>query len=174
MYKDKNKIMARSFIIFFLSNAGKKVGKITIQSGFSLEGTVNVFGYTLEAVIKVSPTEVHVKVEMSPIELGGGAIALRKSEKDTKKGAVVEVKIGMTTVSVKINAYVSFLGLGIGAVIDVSEKGFEFTVEGKLMDLIKAKVTVTAGYGSLKDASFKVKMCIVMAKLLDYVNLLSL
>ena len=66
MYKDKNKIIARSLIIFFLSNAGKKVGKITIQSGFSLEGTVNVFGYTLEAVIKVSPTEVHVKVEMSP------------------------------------------------------------------------------------------------------------
>lgn len=55
-------------------------------------------------------------------------------------------------------AYAQLLGIGTEVVVDISNKGFQFSAYGNLFNLLEANVTVKAPYGSGKilESAFEV------------------
>ncbi|XP_057311457.1 uncharacterized protein LOC130649225 [Hydractinia symbiolongicarpus] len=135
--------------------------EVTIPEGFMLKGLINILGYKIKCDNFVDfPKLIQVYDELSPIKIGKGLIAVSKSKNDLENGPKVFVKISKEEVAVKIQGYVSLLGLGAEVLIDVSYKGFYFYVYGNIFNLIEANVTVNPPYGSLAETGFSVSSCI--------------
>ena len=100
-------------------------------------------------------------VELSPIKIGGGLIALQKSKAEADKGPKLKAKIQASGVTIKIEAFVTLLGISVGTVIDVSDNGFEFQISGNLFDIVSAEVKLTSKYTDIKTASFHVRHFII-------------
>ena len=97
-------------------------------------------------------------VEMSPIKIGGGLIALQKSKNEADKGPMLQASIAASAVKIKIKAFVTVLGISAGANIDVSDNGFEFAISGNLFDVVQADLKIKSKYADIKSASFHVSM----------------
>ena len=96
-------------------------------------------------------------VEMSPIKIGDGLIALQRSKAEADKGPMLQAKIDASAVSIKIKAFVTVLGISAGAVIDVTDNGFEFVISGNLFDVVSAELKIKSKYSDIKSASFHVR-----------------
>ena len=132
--------------------------KKKIDSGFSFQGKINLLGYELYVNCKISykPVKFALIVEMSPIKIAKGLIALQRSEKEADKGPMFQAVIAASGTQIKIKGYVTVLGISAGVSIDVSDNGFEFSMSGNLFDVIRADVTIKAKYADIKTASFQV------------------
>ena len=95
-------------------------------------------------------------VEMSPIKIGGGLIALQRSKTETDKGPMLQAKVAAAGVTIKIKAFVTVLGISAGTVIDVSDNGFEFELSGNLFDVVSAELKIKSKFADIKTASFHV------------------
>ena len=143
------------------STLGKELKHLnkTITYGFHLQGRVKILGYSvyLESTITLDPINFAILVEFSPMKIGGGLIALQRSKAESDMGPMLMAKIDASGVAIKINAFLSILGISAGILIDVSNKGFEFEISGSLFNVISAKLNVKSQYSDIKTASFSVR-----------------
>ncbi len=94
---------------------------------------------------------------MSPIDWAWGFIKVRRSETDSKNGPKAFIYLTPDSTTVQIQGYVYLLGISREVYIDVSDTGFEFRMDTKILDMIHAKLHVNAAYGSLASLSFNVR-----------------
>ena len=107
-------------------------------------------------VIVDIPSKIEVNVQMSPIKIGTDLIRIQKSEEDSENGPLFYAKVATSGVQVKIQGYVTVLGISAGADIDVSDSGFRFKISGNIFNMFKAELDLQASYGSIEKASFSV------------------
>ncbi len=106
--------------------------------------------------IGYDPVKLKLTVEMSPIKIANGLIALQLSKAEPDKGPLFFGQISEKAVKIKIMAYLTVLGISAGTNIEVSDDGFQFSISGNLFDVVKADLEVKAKYGDIKTASFQV------------------
>ena len=133
--------------------------KIKIDTGFRFQGKINILGFDVYVDCTISPKPLlfDLLVELSPIKIGSGLIALQKSKDEVDKGPKLKAKIQASGVSIKIEAFVTVLGISVGTVINVSDNGFEFQISGNLFDIVSAELKITSKYADIKTASFHVR-----------------
>ena len=133
--------------------------KVTIQPGFHFQGKISILGFDvyLECTISHNPPSFHLIVELPAVKIGGGLIAVQKSKTEADKGPRLEADIKAAGVTIKINAFVTVLGISVGTVIDVSDNGLHFEVSGSLFGIVSAEVKLTSKYTDIKTASFHVR-----------------
>eukprot|EP00794_Sanderia_malayensis_P007160 gene7160-7967_t len=152
-------------VSFTASPGGKELNvlKTKIENGFRLQGKIRILGYDLylDCAIAYAPKpKFKLQVELSPIKIAGGLIALQRSKNEPEKGPMFLGQISAAGVKIKIKAFVTVLGISVGANIDISDDGYEFSISGNLFDLVRADVTITSTYADIKTASFEVNACI--------------
>ena len=133
---------------------------LVIPAGFKLNGTLVILGYKLKCDIALTPpSAMRVRVEMDPLNLARGQIRLQRSRSDSKRGPILDASVTLLPapkVLVRAAGYVKLFGLlNRGASLEIDDKSFTIEVVGRLF-LFYFKVRVSASYGSLKSAAFRV------------------
>lgn len=130
---------------------------IKIDSGFSLKGLINILGFKLRCHVVVNlKKEIMLDVAFSPIKIANGLMAVQRSKKDEENGPKLFAKIAPNKVDVKIQGFLSILGISAEVEIEVNDNYMQFMIYGNLFNLFAANVTVKAGYKKLEEASFLV------------------
>ena len=132
--------------------------KTKIPNGLNVQGKIRLLGLDLyvECTLAYNPVKFALKVEMSPIKIANGLIALQLSKSEPDKGPLFQAQISASGVKIKIKAFVTVLGISVGTTIDVTDEGFEFSISGNLFDVIRADVTLKSKYSDIKSANFEV------------------
>ena len=65
-----------------------------------IKGKINILGYNIECRITVEfPNQFTLFAQLDPLSIGKGLIKLALSEKNTKEGPLIDLKVGKTGVS---------------------------------------------------------------------------
>lgn len=95
-----------------------------------------------------------IDVSFSPIKIAKGLIAMQKSKKDEENGPKLYAKISAENVDVKLQGYMSLLGINAEVAIEINDEYMKFYTYGNLFNLFAANITVQAGYKKIEDADF--------------------
>ena len=144
------------------SPAGKKLPKahISIPAGFRLKGTINILGLIAHADVTVSlPKGIDMKIALSPLKIGGGFLQMYASRNDRSHGPFLKVKADIPSRKVDIHAsgFVSVLGIKAEAMLRITNTKYEYMVRGKFLHLFQASLHITAHFGNIKQAGFRVR-----------------
>eukprot|EP00118_Oscarella_pearsei_P000413 m.4898 g.4898 ORF g.4898 m.4898 type:complete len:1233 (+) comp11517_c0_seq1:125-3823(+) len=137
----------------------KEVPGRVIEKGFKLNGTINILGFKLSALIEIDfPSSFLIDVSMDPLKFGSGAVQIFRSKSDSKHGPRFYAHISTSSVNVKISGYANlFSGVVKNeADLEISDEEFSVTMSGVQFFLFRATFTVQASYGSLSSAKFRV------------------
>ncbi|XP_012553944.2 uncharacterized protein LOC100203165 [Hydra vulgaris] len=141
----------------------KQLG-INVAKGLTLQGTVNILGYTLKAVLRVDPYKsFELDTQLSPINLFDEAFGLYLSMEDKTRGPKIFIHISSSMVKFEIRGSITVLGISAEVTIKIGDEGLHFNVAGKLFGLFEANLTVNAPYSSkmsINTAGFSVKSCL--------------
>ncbi|XP_065653971.1 uncharacterized protein LOC136071952 isoform X2 [Hydra vulgaris] len=141
----------------------KQLG-INVAKGLTLQGTVNILGYTLKAVLKVDPYKsFELNTQLSPINLFDEAFGLYLSMEDKTRGPKIFIHISSSLVKFEIRGSITVLGISAEVTINIGDEGLQFNVAGQLFRLFEANLTVNAPYSSkmsINSAGFFVKSCL--------------
>ena len=135
-------------------------GDLVIPRGFRLNGTVNILGYTLKALIEISmPSGIKINIRMAPLHLAGGLIKMYASSSDSSSGPylVADLKtLPSPSINVTASGYIDFLGMiKRQAFLQITNTQYIFWIHGRFF-LFDALLRVHASYGSLETAAFGV------------------
>ena len=144
------------------SPIGKELPKvgIKISPGFRLKGTINILGLEAHADVTLSlPKGINMKIALSPLRIGGGLLQMYASSSDRSRGPFLIVNIDPPKKKTELHAsgFVSVLGIQAGAMLKISDKQYEYLIHGKFLHLFQARLHITAKYGNLKQAGFRVR-----------------
>ena len=134
---------------------------ISIPQGFRLKGTINILG--LEASVDVTmsiPKGIMMDVSLPPLNLAGNLLSMYASSSDRSKGPYLVVNITLLprpSVFVEASGYVSVLGFSAEAKLRITNTEYLYSISGRFLGLFEAKLEITASYGDIRSASFRVR-----------------
>ncbi|XP_047143630.1 uncharacterized protein LOC105849018 isoform X2 [Hydra vulgaris] len=134
-----------------------------IENGFQLKGIVNILGFEAKLDVEISTKKLLIKCYLSKIDILSGALKLTRSLSDINEGPKVLIDISSDSKQIVIEGAISILGISQAIKIDIGKEKMEFTVSGKLLDIVEADLSVVATYAnenSLEKASFQVSSCL--------------
>lgn len=85
-------------------------------------------------------------------------MVIQRNRKDEENGPRLYAKITPSKVDVKIQGFISLLGLSAEVAIEVNDEVMKFMIYGELFNLFAANITVQAGYKKIEEASFLVRI----------------
>ena len=132
---------------------------LVINPGFYFNGTLNIFGLTVESEIILDPPEVlDVYARLSPLTMGGGLLKMYESRQVTDKGPFLHVVVQSNPQKFEAAAsgYVNVLGIEVEANLTVSDDGYEIYVYGNIFGVLEAELYIKASIGNILDASYRV------------------
>ena len=144
------------------SPIGKQLPKagIIIAPGYRLKGTINILGLVAHADMTISlPKGMDMTVALSPLRIGGGILQMYASSTDRSRGPFLKVNIEIPKRKVDIHAsgFVSVFGIQAEAMLRITNKQYEYMIKGKFLNLFQARLHITAKYGNIKQAGFRVR-----------------
>ena len=145
------------------SPIGKELPKagISIPPGFRLKGTINILGLEAHADITISlPKGVRMNLALSPLRIAGGLLRMYASRRHQSRGPFL--KVFVTTyprpkVDIHASGFVSVLGIQAEAMLRITNTRYEYRVAGKFLHLFQASLHITAKYGDIRKAGFRVR-----------------
>ena len=145
------------------SPIGKELPKagISIPAGFRLKGTINILGLEAHADITISlPKGVRMNLALSPLRIAGGLLRMYASKRHQSRGPFL--KVFVTThprpkVDIHASGFVSVLGIQAEAMLRITNTRYEYRVAGKFLHLFQASLHITAKYGDIRKAGFRVR-----------------
>ena len=149
----------------FLSSfslSGKELPEfhLSIPSGYRIKGTLNILGLQGMADITMSlPKGIYIQVALPPIKIGS-LLRMYASSTDTSRGPFLNAIIKLLpTRYVKIEAkgYLMVLGISRETKLKITNTQYEFRIQGKMLNLYRASLDITAKYGSIRGAQFQVR-----------------
>ena len=145
------------------SPIGKELPKagISIPAGFRLKGTINILGLEIHADLTISlPKGVRMNVALSPLKIAGGLLQMYASRKDQSRGPFLKVFVTAyprPKVDMHASGFVSVLGIQAEAMLRITNTQYEYRIAGKFLHLFQASLHITANYGNIKRAGFRVR-----------------
>ena len=145
------------------SPTGKELHRfgISIPPGFRLKGNINILG--LEAHVDVTiglPKGVDLKVALSPLRIAGGMVKMYASSTDTSRGPFLKVIVEVLPkpkVDIHASGFVYVLGIQAEAMLRITNTQYEYRVRGRFLHLFQASLHITANYGDIRKAGFRVR-----------------
>ena len=145
------------------SPIGKELPKagISIPAGYRLKGTINILGLEAHADITISlPKGVRMNVALSPLKLVRGLLQMYASRRDRSRGPFLKVFVTAyprPKVDIHASGFVSVLGIQAEAMLRITNTQYEYRIAGKFLHLFQASLHITANYGDIKRAGFRVR-----------------
>ena len=144
------------------SPIGKELPKagISIPAGFRLKGTLNILGLEAHADVTINlPKTVKMNVSLPPLRIAGGLLQIYASSTDKSSGPFLFVHVTLLPPKVDIHAsgFASVLGIQAEIFLRINNTHYEFRITGKLLNLFQASLNITASYGNIKRAGFRVR-----------------
>ena len=133
---------------------------LSIPQGYRLKGKFNILGLTATVDINIGlPGGLKAVVLLPPLNLANGLLTMYASRSDSSKGPYLNASIGLIPPNVNIEAsgYVSVLGISVDAQLRITNSAYQLTIEGKILRLFQANLEITASYGNIRSASFRVR-----------------
>ena len=133
---------------------------INVGVGLFVQGKINIFGMEVWGKIILQPDKnvYEIDIQMTPLDLVNGLIAVRRNEQDKKNGPKCWIRIRPDFLRVDIEGYAEVLGINNYVMIQVSDTGFKFNTSGTMMPgIFDAGLYLSATYGNLKTISFEVR-----------------
>ena len=151
----------KGFLLSY-STIGKELPKagISIPAGFRLKGTINILGLEAHADVAINmPKSIRMNVSLPPLRIAGGLLEIYTSSTDRSRGPFLYVHVALLPPKVDIHAsgFVSVLGIQAGAMLRITDTQYEFRIAGKFLHLFQASLHITANYGDIKQAGFRVR-----------------
>ena len=135
---------------------------LSIPSGYRLNGTFTFLGLSgyADMSLRASILEgIYVKISLPPINIGNGLMTITASSSDQSTGPNIFTTLALIPsfiVIIEARVYVSVLGISLETMFSITNEVYEFTIEGKMLNLFQASLTIYAPYGSINTASFRV------------------
>ena len=134
---------------------------ISIPQGFRLKGTINILGLEASADVTMSlPKGIKMDVALPPISVAGNLLSMYASSRDRARGPYLVVDITLLprpSVFVEASGYVSVLGITAEAKLRITNTEYLYSISGRFLGLFEANLEITASYGDIRSASFRVK-----------------
>ena len=152
----------KGFLTSF-SPIGKELPKvgISIPAGYRLKGSINILGLVAHADVTISvPKGVRMNVALSPLKIARGLLQMYASSRDRSRGPFLKVFITAhprPKVDIHASGYVSVLGIQAEAMLRITNTQYEYRIAGKFLHLFQASLHITANYGNIKRAGFRVR-----------------
>ena len=133
---------------------------VSIPQGYRLKGTINILG--LEGMADVTlniPKGVDYKISLPPIKVGS-ILKMYASPREKSKGPFLRVKVQVLPrplVHIEAKGYLMVLGISIETRLKITNRQYEFFIQGKILHLFQASLHITANYGSISKAHFRVR-----------------
>ena len=120
------------------------IGELFYEAGFRFQGKLSIAGFDAQFFFLLSYSEgFAIKANMDPIRLGD-AFTLAGSGQYPGPTLDVDLRVGGKP-GIVIAGLVKLLGLQAETLVQISDKGFLFFIEGKIFDLFVAGLTASGG-----------------------------
>ena len=136
---------------FTASVAGKSLpeANLYIPPGLQLNATVGILGVQATANLSASQTEgLYASIALPPMD-AGGLLQMYKSNSDRSQGPLLIADLKPPSVNVEACGFVSVLGLSMEACMTMTHNSMSTTIEGRILDLIEASLTLTTSSSSI-------------------------
>ena len=134
---------------------------LSISQGFRLKGTINILGLEASADVTLSlPNGLKMDVSLPVLRLSGNLLSMYASSNDRSRGPYLIVNITLLprpSVNVEASGYLSVLGISREAILRITDDKYIFSTEGRFLNLFESSLEITASYGNIKSASFRVR-----------------
>ena len=134
---------------------------LSIPQGYRLNGTLNILGLEASADVTIGlPNGIDFAVALPPIQIGGELLQMYASSSDRSRGPFLTADIDLLpTPSVNIYAtgYLSVLGISVDTRMTITNTQYQFDIQGNMLGLFSANLHISASYGNINDASFRVR-----------------
>ena len=148
-------------VLSSFSALGKELPRagLSIQSGFRLKGTIHILGLKAHADVTISPTAIKYYVVLPSLRIGGEFFQMYASKSDRSRGPFLKIIVSVLQpkVNMHISGFVSVLGIQAQALLRVTNTRYEYRVKGKFFHLFQASLHLTANYGDIRKAGFRVR-----------------
>ena len=134
---------------------------LSIPQGFRFEGTLNILGLEASANVTIAlPDGMDFEVALPPIIIGGELLQMTASESDTSQGPFLTADVALLpspSVNIKASGYLSVLGISLETTMTITNDQYVFEIEGNFLTLFEASLHISASYGDIHTASFRVQ-----------------
>ncbi len=144
------------------SLTGKELPQVhvSIPVGYRMKGTLNILGLQGHADITIGlPKGIDIKVGLPAIRIGR-ILAMYASPRDRRRGPYLRVKLQVLPrfiVHIEAAGYLQVLGISLETRLKITNTQYEFFIRGKILHLFQASLHITARYGSIRRAHFRVR-----------------
>ena len=152
----------RGFLSSF-SLLGKELPHVplSIPLGYRMSGTINILGLEASADITVGlPKGLKMEVSLPALNLAGDLLTMTASSRDRSRGPYLIVDITLLprpSINIEASGYLSVLKISREATLRITNDAYMFTIKGKFLNLFEAYLEITASYGDINKASFRVR-----------------
>ena len=133
---------------------------LSIRQGYRLNGTLNILGLEASADVTIGlPKGVDFAVALPPI-IVGGLLRMSVSSSDQSRGPFLKASITLLptpNVNIKAKGYLSVLGISLETSLTITNTQYIFNIQGKMLNLFDANLHISASYGNIQKAHFKVQ-----------------
>ena len=134
---------------------------LSIPQGYRLKGTINILGLEASADVTVSfPEGLNMNVSLPALQLSEDLLSMYASNSDRSRGPYLIANITLLprpSVNIEASGYTSVLGISGETFLRITNDAYMFSIEGKFLNLFDANLEITASYGSIKNAAFRVR-----------------
>ena len=132
--------------------------RILIPPGYRFKGTINILGLEAFADIYIQlPNRITVKAALPPLRIAN-IFKMYASRTDRSRGPFFIADISTRKApSIEASGFVEVLGLSVETKLRITTSKYEFSINGKFLNLFDAGLRITANYGSFSKASFMVE-----------------
>ena len=133
---------------------------LSIPQGYRLNGTLNILGLEASADVTIGlPNGIDFAVALPPINVGR-LLKMYASSSNKSRGPFLKAAITLLptpNVDIKAKSYVYVLGISLQTLLSITNTQYKFDIQGKMLNLFEAKLHISASYGSIQKAHFKVR-----------------
>ena len=132
--------------------------RISIPPGYRVRGTLNILGLEAFADIYIQlPNRITVKAALPPLRIAN-IFKMYASRRDRSRGPFfsADISIGKTP-HIEASGFVEVLGLSRETKLIITASKYEFSINGKFLNLFDTALRITSSYGSFSRAHFIVE-----------------
>ena len=134
--------------------------RVSIPSGYRLKGTLNILGLQGSVDITIGlPKLIDINVALPPIRIGR-VLAMYASPSNSRRGPYLKAKVQSIPrylVHIEARGYLKVLGISIETRLKITNTQYEYFIRGRILHLFEASMHITARYGSIRNAHFRVR-----------------
>ena len=131
--------------------------KISIPPGYRFKGTINILGLRAYADINIQPSKVYIKAGLPPLRIAS-IFKMYAARNDKSRGPYLIADISTRKPPhIEASGFVEVLGISVETKLLITRSKYEFSINGRFLNLFNIGLRITANYGNIANANFMVE-----------------